>query len=239
MVQDFTYERTNFTGTSLSRTSPDPDVAYTLGIDYFPMDFSGGGNVTAPVTAVDVNLVGDHASTSGCEAADFAGFPAGNIALIQRGSCDFSVKAANALAAGAAGVIIFNQGNVVPGDDRLGLFGGTLGSIISEDLPVVSAPYALGAEWATTPGLELSLNVQITVDEVATQNLLGRHRERSGRPYGRRRRTPRLGLRGPRHQRQRVRHGHDPRDGRCRWPSSASSPRTACGSPSGAARRTA
>ena len=93
VVQDFTYERTNFTGTSLSRTSPDPDVAYTLGIDYFPMDFSGGGNVTAPVTAVDVNLVGDHASTSGCEAADFAGFPAGNIALIQRGSCDFSVKA--------------------------------------------------------------------------------------------------------------------------------------------------
>ena len=171
VVQDFTYERTNFTGTSLSRTSPDPDVAYTLGIDYFPMDFSGGGNVTAPVTAVDVNLVGDHASTSGCEAADFGGFPAGNIALIQRGSCDFSVKAANALSVGAAGVIIFNQGNVVPGDDRLGLFGGTLGSIISEDLPVVSAPYALGEQWATTPGLELSLNVQITVDEVATQNL--------------------------------------------------------------------
>jgi Zn-dependent M28 family amino/carboxypeptidase len=171
VVQDFTYQRTNFTGTSLSRTSPDPDVAYTLGIDYFPMDFSGGGTVTAPATAVDVNLAGDHASTSGCEAADFAGFPAGNIALIQRGSCDFAVKATNALAAGAVGVVIFNQGNVVPGDDRVGLFGGTLGSIISEDLPVVSAPYALGAEWATTPGLELSLSVQITVENVTTQNI--------------------------------------------------------------------
>lgn len=169
--QEFTYERTNFTGTSLSRTLPDPDVAYTLGIDYFPMDFTGGGIVEAPVTAVDVNLAGDRASTSGCEAADFGGFPSGNIALIQRGSCDFSVKATNALAAGAVGVIIFNQGNVVPGDDRLGLFGGTLGSIIDEDLPVVSAPFALGAEWVNTPGLRLSLSVQITVEEVTTENI--------------------------------------------------------------------
>ena len=170
-VQEFTYDRTNFTGTSLSRTSPDPDVQYTLGIDYFPMDFTGGDNVTAPVTAVDVNLVGDRASTSGCEAGDFAGFPAGNIALIQRGSCDFAVKAANALAAGASGVIIFNQGNVVPGDDRLGLFGGTLGSIIDEDFPVVSAPFALGEQWVNTPGLEMNLSVQITVERVTTENL--------------------------------------------------------------------
>ncbi|MFE5671453.1 M20/M25/M40 family metallo-hydrolase [Agromyces sp. NPDC056523] len=169
--QEFTYERTNFTGTSLSRTSPDPDVQYTLGIDYFPMDFTGGGNVSAPVTAVDVNLVGDRASTSGCEADDFTGFPAGNIALIQRGSCDFAVKAANALAAEASGVIIFNQGNVVPGDDRLGLFGGTLGSIIDENLPVVSAPFALGEEWVNTPGLEMNLSVQITVESVTTENI--------------------------------------------------------------------
>ena len=114
---------------SRSRPRPTPTWTYTLGVDFFPMDFSGEGDVTAPVTAVDVNLAGDHASTSGCEAADFAGFPAGNIALIQRGSCDFAVKADNALAAGAAGVVIFNQGNVVPGDDRVGLFGGTLGEL--------------------------------------------------------------------------------------------------------------
>ncbi|WP_254431456.1 M20/M25/M40 family metallo-hydrolase [Agromyces sp. Marseille-P2726] len=169
--QEFTYERTNFTGTSLSRTSPDPDVQYTLGVDYFPMDFTGGGTVSAPVTAVDVNLAGDRSSTSGCESSDFAGFPAGNIALIQRGSCDFAVKAANALAAQASGVIIFNQGNVVPGDDRLGLFGGTLGSIIDPDLPVVSAPFALGEEWVNTPGLEMTLSVQITIEEVTTENI--------------------------------------------------------------------
>ena len=42
---------------------------------------------------------------------DFAGFPAGAIALIQRGGCSFALKAHNAEAAGAAAVIVFNQGN--------------------------------------------------------------------------------------------------------------------------------
>ena len=47
----------------------------------------------------------------------------GNIALIQRGTCNFGVKADNAKAAGAVAVIIFNEGQ--PG--RTGLMGGTLG----------------------------------------------------------------------------------------------------------------
>ena len=38
-------------------------------------------------------------------------FTAGNIALVQRGTCNFTVKVANAEAAGASAVIIFNQGN--------------------------------------------------------------------------------------------------------------------------------
>ena len=72
---------------------------------------TGEGDVTAAVVPVDVNLAGDRANTSGCEAADFAGFPVGSIALVQRGTCAFAVKAINAEAAGAAGVIIFNQGD--------------------------------------------------------------------------------------------------------------------------------
>ena len=72
---------------------------------------SGSGNIAANVSAVDINLVPPRASTSGCEAADFAGFPVGNIALIQRGTCTFAQKAQNAQAAGASAVIIFNQGN--------------------------------------------------------------------------------------------------------------------------------
>ena len=69
--------------------------------DFAAMTYSGSGDVTAPVQAVDINLAGDRASTSGCEAADFAGFTPGNIALIQRGTCFFRVKVDNAAAAGA------------------------------------------------------------------------------------------------------------------------------------------
>ena len=50
---------------------------------------SGAGDVTGAVISVDINLVGDRACTSGCEAADFAGLTSGpsDIALIQRGTC--------------------------------------------------------------------------------------------------------------------------------------------------------
>ena len=46
----------------------------------------------------------------------------GKIALIQRGSCNFGVKVLNAEAAGAVGVVIFNEGN--PG--RTGVFSGSM-----------------------------------------------------------------------------------------------------------------
>lgn len=79
---------------------------------------------------------------AGCEAADFAGFPAENIALIQRGTCTFAQKALNAQAAGAAAVIIFNQGN---DPTREGLIVGTLGGPDVADIPVVGASFADGA----------------------------------------------------------------------------------------------
>ena len=168
--QEFSYERVDFTGSSLAMTAPTARI-YTLGIDYFPMDFSGGGTSSAPVTVVDINLTGDRASTSGCEAADFAGFPAGNIALIQRGSCNFSVKADNAIAADASAVIIFNQGNVDPADDRFSLFGGTLDPPV-RSIPVVSTSFAQGETWATIPGLQLSITLVINPEQVTTENLL-------------------------------------------------------------------
>lgn len=107
---------------------------------------SGYGSVTASVSAVDINLVPPRASSSGCEAADFAAFPAGNIALVQRGTCSFGLKAANAQAAGAAAVIIFNQGNT---PEREGLIVGTLlpdGAGVT--IPVVGASYADGVALA-------------------------------------------------------------------------------------------
>ena len=105
---------------------------------------SGYGNVSAAVTAVDVNLVPPRANTSGCEAADFAGFPAGNIALMQRGTCTFALKAQNAQAAGASAVIIFNQGNTPA---REVLIVGTLAPFVAS-IPVIGASFATGVALA-------------------------------------------------------------------------------------------
>ena len=99
--QEFTYIRQEYVGSALERVTPDP-TEFPIIETWFPMTGSVQGDVTAHVTAVDINLDGDRASTSGCEAEDFAGFPDSDIALIQRGTCDFAVKAANAEAAGRA-----------------------------------------------------------------------------------------------------------------------------------------
>jgi Zn-dependent M28 family amino/carboxypeptidase len=120
---------------------------------------SGTGTVTGNVIPVDINLVPPRASTSGCEAADFAGlnFSGPNdIALIQRGTCDFGVKAQNAQTAGAEAVIIFNQGN---DPTREGLIVGTLlptGAGVT--IPVVGASFADGAALAQ-PGSTARIEV--------------------------------------------------------------------------------
>jgi Zn-dependent M28 family amino/carboxypeptidase len=112
-----------------------------------PFTGSGAGDVTAAVTPVDVQLTTPNTNTSGCEAADFVGFPAGNIALIQRGTCPFADKAINAEAAGASGVIIFNAGDAETAD-RQDLIVGTLGGPDIVDIPVVGASYPQGVALA-------------------------------------------------------------------------------------------
>jgi len=86
-------------------------------------------------------------STSGCTAADFSGFTPGRVALIQRGSCNFGVKVLNAQAAGASGVIIFNEGNT-PG--RSGVLTGSLidaaGNRIVPTIPVAFTSFATGSD---------------------------------------------------------------------------------------------
>ncbi len=67
-------------------------------------------DATGPLTD-DVELADDGGgpgtASDGCEA--LIGFTAGNIALIDRGTCDFSLKVFNAQSVGATGVIIGND----------------------------------------------------------------------------------------------------------------------------------
>ncbi|HEX4854618.1 M28 family metallopeptidase, partial [Arenimonas sp.] len=172
-VQPFQFRTwIDFGPSVLAQTSPGP-ATYVEGIDYNEMTESDPGDVTAAVSAVDIQLGLGNTSTSGCEAADFAGFPAGNIALIQRGTCTFELKAANAAAAGAVGVIMFNQGNTPA---RTGLINGTLGVSNASGIPVVEATYARGAEWAGTPGLVMRLFNNVFRGNATSYNVLAESR---------------------------------------------------------------
>ncbi|MEV8631037.1 M28 family metallopeptidase [Streptosporangium sp. NPDC051023] len=161
----------------LNRVTPDAK-AYASGTDFRPMTYSGSGNVTADVQAVDLVLPPTPApsSTSGCEAADFAGFVPGNIALLQRGTCNFQVKAELAQAAGASGVIIFNEGQPGEGaNDRRGLLTGTLGEPTTH-IPVVGAAFAVGNELAAS-GTRVTLTVNAESDlHRKTRNVLAESR---------------------------------------------------------------
>ena len=130
------------------------EAAYETGV----FTGSGSGTVEGQVIPVDINLTGDRASTSGCEAADFAGIDwsgDADIALVQRGTCFFGTKAFYAEQAGAEAVIIFNQGNT---PDREGLIVADATSVdepipgapgpVTHGIPVVGASFADGVALA-------------------------------------------------------------------------------------------
>lgn len=155
-VQDFQFQTFIVLSPSvLERVAPLP--AETISNNIF--SYSGSGDVTAPVTAL---VAGD--ATPGCEAADFGGFPAGNIALISRGACTFAIKATNAYEAGASGVIIYNNG---PGE-----INGTLGNAFTLDIPVTAVTQVVGQQLAATPGLEMRLKTDTFRGIATTSNVI-------------------------------------------------------------------
>ncbi len=126
---------------SLVQVSPTPtDYGTDVNAPSFApiVDTEPGTGTVVPVDVV-VPPTPEPSSSSGCEPEDFAGFPAGGIALVQRGTCSFVTKALNAKTAGAAGVVIFNEGQ--PGRD--GPFGG-VGDSAGIDIPVVFTPFSIG-----------------------------------------------------------------------------------------------
>ncbi len=176
-LQPFTYTAYEPLGPStLEQTAPDT-VIYEEDVDYTLMSQTDPGDVMGLVTAVDLALADPGASTSGCEVDDFAGFPAGDIALIQRGACSFQLKAENAAAAGAVGAIVFNQGNT---EDRKGLIGATLSADYSGGIPVFFATYDRGVEWAGTTGLAMHMIVDVLREDRDTYNVIAE--SRSGDP---------------------------------------------------------
>jgi Zn-dependent M28 family amino/carboxypeptidase len=162
-VQDFPFDYWKETATPvLEQTAPEAKK-YQPTTDFQTMQFSGSGDVSGTVTAVDPG------ATSGCEAADFSGFPSGGIALITRGTCDFGVKADNAVRAGAKAVLIYNDGTA---PDRMGPVAGTLGKPFA--IPVLTPSYAVGTALvaaAKDGGLKMHASAATINDRRTTSNV--------------------------------------------------------------------
>mmetsp|Transcript_6727 Transcript_6727/g.19022 ORF Transcript_6727/g.19022 Transcript_6727/m.19022 type:complete len:544 (-) Transcript_6727:44-1675(-) len=128
-IQEFVISEWNELSPSTFKEVQPQTVAFA---DFSTMQYSGAGNVTAAVAAPTNDPMG-------CTAADFTEFPTGRVAVVQRGNCEFSVKSVNAFAAGAVGVLIYNEGN-----NEVGVVTGTLG--FYQDGPVFGIPYQMGLD---------------------------------------------------------------------------------------------
>ena len=131
---------------TLSEVSP-VTHDYTITSEWNPGQSTGMANASVqPAGGIIIPPTPTPSSSSGCTSSDFSGFVAGRIALIQRGTCNFGVKVQNAQAAGASGVIIFNEGN--PG--RTGNLAGSLsdaaGNPIIPTIPVAFTSFSAGQD---------------------------------------------------------------------------------------------
>ena len=142
---------------------------FALSADWNPGQSTGdsGNAQVQPVGGILIPSPGG--SSSGCTSADFSGFTPGNIALIQRGTCNFGVKIQNAETAKASGVIVFNEGNTA---ERSGVFSGSIQDAndvpFVPTIPVAFTSFDTGQHFydaanGGTPGVA-RINIQALVD---------------------------------------------------------------------------
>jgi Zn-dependent M28 family amino/carboxypeptidase len=141
--------------------------AYVSPLEHSIMSYSGSANVIGSASMPT-------GAVTGCYASDWLGFPAGSIALVQRGgsdpnavppfTCSFALKAQNAIDAGAVGIVIYN--NVE------GPLNGTLGATFTADFPAVGITRELGLQLANESALTLHLKTDTLRGIATTYNVL-------------------------------------------------------------------
>ena len=173
-IQTYKFFYFAYTGLPVFREISPTAHDFTVSSEWNPGQSTG--NTTAdlqPAGGIIIPPTPTPSSSSGCTAADFSGFVPGRVALIQRGTCTFGTKVLNAQAAGASGVIIFNEGN--PG--RTGVLAGSLvdasGNRIVPTIPVAFTSFDTGngllteyqqAVQAGTALPVMNLNIQAIVN---------------------------------------------------------------------------
>ena len=123
---------------------------------------SGEGTVTGKVIPVDLAIATPGGGTSGCQPEDFTSLDfsgSADIALIQRGACEFGIKARNAQNAGAEAVVIMNSGSAgnegIPAN--VTLIGANPTAL---EIPVVSTSFAGGVA-LSAPGSTATVSMFI------------------------------------------------------------------------------
>jgi uncharacterized repeat protein (TIGR01451 family) len=122
------------------------------------------GQTANVVQALDAANASGPLTTDGCTALTNAAAVAGNIAIVDRGTCGFQIKANNAQAAGAIGVIIAN--NAV-GDPSLIVMGAT--GAVPVTIPSIFISKAdRDTIVAQLPGVNATLGAASAADTVAS-----------------------------------------------------------------------
>lgn len=176
----FAYFKVN--GGELRENKLDSPTTYEWEKDVYTLGFSAPGEATATLQAVDVDLEAGTSSTSGCEPEDFAGFPSGAIAILQRGVCGVYGKVKNAEAAGATGVILINYDSD-PGTPEVALYGETV--VQDTTIPAVGVSYDAGKELVAASGTDQDyvLKLDVVLEERQTQNAILERTGTSGKIF--------------------------------------------------------
>jgi Zn-dependent M28 family amino/carboxypeptidase len=155
---------------TLSEVSPTP-TSFVLNTDWTPGQSTGTATAAIqPAGGIVIPPSATPSSSSGCTSTDFNGFVPGRIALIQRGSCNFGVKIQNAEAAGASGVLIFNEGQ----DGRTETMGITIsdatGTAFVPKIPVAFTTFALGRDLYNDYQAGTARVMSLTIDAIVDPN---------------------------------------------------------------------
>ncbi len=155
---------------TFQRTDAGNEATYVEETDFVVAQFSGSADVSGPIfVAGRTDLPqpsGPGASLSGCAPADFTGIPTGAVALVQRGTCPFTQKYENAFEAGAAAVLIWNDGF----EDREAPIATT--ATFDNTIPAAMISNDIGLALATTPGATVRLAVSATVTPNEEMNVI-------------------------------------------------------------------
>ena len=168
-TQTFTYNAFfEKTPSRLLQVAPTP-TEYVNGNDFRVLSYSGSGDATGELQKPS----GDN---RGCYAQDWAGFTPGRVALVQRGTpagfpggaCTFRIKVENAIAAGAAAVLVYNN--------TAGVLNGTLGEGPLSARPALGLTQALGEQLGATPGTTMRVVTNTDSRPLETKNVIAEKR---------------------------------------------------------------